>query len=555
MSDLIESEKKGPLPEVHLVETRDTETRGNSQGETSSGPDNKNAYPELLAYSWPTWKKWVHLTVVFFVQISMNYNASVVGNALGLLEKRFEITEFQARLQMFAFLVAYAFGCELWAPWSEDFGRRWILTGSLLLVNIWAAMCGSATNFTTIMVGRVLGGLCSAGGSITLGIVADMFRPDEQGYAVNFVVLASVSGSVVGPVVGGYLEENVEWEWNFWSQVIFGVLVMAAFVALPETRAKEILNSKAKALRTDAAKEGRPCHIKGPRENVDIMSRRQILTGHPETWRHIFTIWLRPFKMFVTEPIVLFLSLLSGFSDALIFTFLNSYGVVFKEPYKLGPVQIGHGFLFLIVGYIIGYVAYIVDFWVKKRRSKRSGEPINPESRLFLLLFIAPFLPVGMFLFAWLSEPSIVSSPWPALSSTVLVGIANYAIYLATVDYMVAAYGAFAASATGGNGFARDLLAGISALYANPLYENVGRPENTRNGSVILACISIGVIIPIYAFYFKGEWIRGHSSMAEDFKKQEAVREEQLTGSRRPTPIGSRRNSSTGEVDIAFGTA
>jgi hypothetical protein len=33
---------------------------------------------------------------------------------------------------------------------------------------------------------------------------------------------------------------------------------------------------------------------------------------------------------------------------------------------------------------------------------------------------------------------------------------------------MVASYGIYAASATGGNGFARDFLAGLAALYASP---------------------------------------------------------------------------------------
>lgn len=49
---------------------------------------------------------------------------------------------------------------------------------------------------------------------------------------------------------------------------------------------------------------------------------------------------------------------------------------------------------------------------------------------------------------------------------SVCVAIANYAIYMSTIDYMVAAYAVYSASATGGNGFARDFLAGVSAIYA-----------------------------------------------------------------------------------------
>lgn len=45
---------------------------------------------------------------------------------------------------------------------------------SLLLVNIWQIPCALAPNFGTIVVCRALGGLSSAGGSVTLGMVADM---------------------------------------------------------------------------------------------------------------------------------------------------------------------------------------------------------------------------------------------------------------------------------------------------------------------------------------------------------------------------------------------
>lgn len=42
-------------------------------------------------------------------------------------------------------------------------------------------------------------------------------------------------------------------------------------------------------------------------------------------------IWLRPFEMFVREPIVLCLSILSGFSDAIIFIFLEGFSPVYDQ--------------------------------------------------------------------------------------------------------------------------------------------------------------------------------------------------------------------------------
>ena len=38
---------------------------------------------------------------------------------------------------------------------------------------------------------------------MTLGMVADLWQPEEQQWAIAFVVLSSVGGTSVGPIVGG----------------------------------------------------------------------------------------------------------------------------------------------------------------------------------------------------------------------------------------------------------------------------------------------------------------------------------------------------------------
>jgi hypothetical protein len=75
---------------------------------------------------------------------------------------------------------------------------------------------------------------------------------------------------------------------------------------------------------------------------------------------------------------------------------------------------------------------------------------------------------------------------------------------------MVAAYGPYAASATGGNGFARDFLAGMCALYVGLMYKNMG----IRNSFLILFGLGLLCCIPVYVFYFKGVAIRKHSKFA-----------------------------------------
>lgn len=97
--------------------------------------------PERLGFAFANAKKWCILTCVFAVQSSMNYNASVYGNAIKPMQEKFGVSAQTGRIGQMAFLVAYAFGCELWAPWSEEIGRRKVLQWSLGLVNLWQIPC------------------------------------------------------------------------------------------------------------------------------------------------------------------------------------------------------------------------------------------------------------------------------------------------------------------------------------------------------------------------------------------------------------------------------
>ena len=241
----------------------------------------------------------------------MNFNTSLYSNALSGISEEFGVSMQAARVGAAIFLVTYAFGCELWAPWSEEMGRKPILQASLFLVNIWQIPVGIAPNFATILVGRALGGLSSAGGSVTLGMIADMFEADQQQYAVAYILFSSVGGSVLGPVVGGFVEQYCAWRWNIWIQLIFGGTVQLLHLfTVPETRATIMMDNIAKERR----KSGQNPNLYGPNELVSFADRFSA--------KEILLTWVRPFKMYVTEPIVLTLSLLSGFSDTLIFMFI-----------------------------------------------------------------------------------------------------------------------------------------------------------------------------------------------------------------------------------------
>ncbi|KAK4897094.1 hypothetical protein LTR27_004987 [Elasticomyces elasticus] len=264
------------------------------------------------------------------------------------------------------------------------------------------------------------------------------------------------------------------------------------------------------------------------------------------------TLMWRPYEFLATEPIVGFLSLLSGFSDALIFIGLDSFGLVMAK-WGFGYVDTGLSFIALLVGYFIAYAAHLWDYKVERAIMKGDADNMSPERRLKLLLYLIILEPIGLFGFAFTSfGPPAVH--WIApLVFVSMIGIANFSIYMATIDYMVAAYGPYSASATGGNGFCRDFLAGISALFARPLYTSIlpGTKWQLAVPSLILSAVGVLVAIPVFYFYVRGEEVRDKSQWAkglsDERRRRKEEREEAISTSRnqsaRTTPVQSRRNS------------
>ncbi|RAL11194.1 MFS general substrate transporter [Aspergillus homomorphus CBS 101889] len=414
----------------------------------------------------PWYKKWTILTVIFVVQMSMNFNSSTYSNAVVQLSEHFHISQQAARAGQMIFLVTYAFGCELWAPWSEEFGRWPIMRLSLLFVNTWQIPCALAPNFGTMVVCCGLGGLFSAGGSVTLGMTADMWEPDDQSFAAAYVVLSSVSDTTIRPIFGGMMEQWLNSRWNFWIQLIFGGItqVLQCFL-VTETRSTILLDREAK-------------HRRMTSEDHNVHSPNELKPSRFDA-KGILRVWRRPFEMFLRESIVLFLSLLNSFSDELIFTCIESFSLVFKW-WGFNPWQVGLCFIAIVVGYLVAYAIFLPDIYRQRLIRRREGDTAR----------VAELETIGLFGFAWTSIGPEYTHWMVPLVFVVLITIANYGIHMATIDYMVAAYGEYSASATGGNGFARDLLAGLSAMYATPMYTNIGGRFHHQWASTIFACLA-----------------------------------------------------------------
>lgn len=118
---------------------------------------------------------------------------------------------------------------------------------------------------------------------------------------------------------------------------------------------------------------------------------------------------------------------------------------------------------------------------------------------------------------------------------------------------MICAYGPYSASATGGNGWSRDFLAGVLTIPATPFFENIGGEQHLQDASTILFCIAFVLVIAVYIIYWKGPVLRERSPFAQHLKvsgeggrKASYVPSEAYMSERRRSSIMARRASSVG---------
>ena len=110
------------------------------------------------------------------------------------------------------------------------------------------------------------------------------------------------------------------------------------------------------------------------------------------------------------------------------------------KQWGFSTLELGWTFIPIVIGYGLAYASYFP--WIARDRraiKKLGADAVTPERRLYWLLYLAPLETIGLFGFAWTSlGPPRVHWIAPMIFST-LVAIANYAIYMSTIDYMISA--------------------------------------------------------------------------------------------------------------------
>ena len=116
------------------------------------------------------------------------------------------------------------------SAWLGDrFGRKNYFVFSLVGFTVSSVLCGLAPSLGFLIAARVLQGI--AGGGLLAkaqSVVFESFAPAERGAAQAIFGLGVIAGPALGPVLGGWLTDQMGWRWIFFINVPFGILAVLA---------------------------------------------------------------------------------------------------------------------------------------------------------------------------------------------------------------------------------------------------------------------------------------------------------------------------------------
>ena len=129
-------------------------------------------------------------------------------------------------------------------PMADWLAKIFGLRGFLLIVTVlftgFSVMCGVSQDLSQMIVGRVGQGF--TGGAMipmAMTIVATRLPPRQQPLGLALFGMTAVLGPVLGPVIGGWLTENVSWHYAFFLNVPMGLGLVGLLIGgLPRARVR-----------------------------------------------------------------------------------------------------------------------------------------------------------------------------------------------------------------------------------------------------------------------------------------------------------------------------
>ena len=163
-------------------------------------------------------------------------DTTIANVALPHMQGSLGATQDQIAWVLTSYIVVAAITTPLTGFIASRLGRTRVFILCIAGFTLASMFCGLATTLPQMVVFRVIQG---AVGAVVVplcqAILLDAYPRSETARAMGIFSTGVMVGPVLGPIVGGYLTEEMSWRWCFYINVPIGILaVVGALIFIPE---------------------------------------------------------------------------------------------------------------------------------------------------------------------------------------------------------------------------------------------------------------------------------------------------------------------------------
>jgi MFS family permease len=404
----------------------------------------------------------------------------MMAPAIDAIAVDLNMSKTESTMALSVYLLATAFAPLVIGPLSEVYGRKSIFHLTNIFFLAWNLTCGFANSKGLLIAARLLAGFgASAVYSLAYGVLGDVWSAEQRGRSLSMYLLIPLTGSAVGPIVGGFVVEYSTWRWMFWATTILqGILEASSLLIFYESYGPVLLRRRAEKLRNDT----------GDNRYHAAVERRE--SGRSTLWK-ISRSLSRPLRLLIFHPIIQIQAILQGINYGLLYFALASFSALHVSAYGDSVAMSGLHYIAICIGTISGsqLCGPLMDFAYRRLTSRRGGTA-TPELRIPLLLPGVFFTPIGFLLYGWAAQYHLF---WIVVDISVTLLSLGMQIFDTTLHaYVMDAYPEHISSASAATQILRSLLAFAFPLFSNSLYDSLGYGW----GNSLLAFLSIGIALP-----------------------------------------------------------